>query len=153
MKGSGCGCQLPSANNISPKGITSLHSHKMWHCIESIACHSGEISILWMYFHLLMAPVVDIRYQKCTAYLQLFRVVIISIRIILPPVLWLFKWRIEIVPCSCEKACWVIALCGCHLRYFVIHELFCIIAGWSKWIVSRFTKPLSYCRGEEIIVQ
>jgi len=45
-KGLACGSCLPSAINVSPKGITGQHSDNMWYDKANVACHFGELGIV-----------------------------------------------------------------------------------------------------------
>jgi len=89
---------LPPAHIISPKGRTGLHSGTMWDDRDNIACHIGQIGILYVRFPLLAPPVGDIQYPKCITNLHWIRAVIIEIWINLPPVLWWFRQWIQIGP-------------------------------------------------------
>jgi len=96
VKGFGCGFWLPPADNIPPKGITGLHSNTMWYDREYVACHIGEISVIWVCI-LLLAPAVGyIRYPKCTANCHQIAVVIIEIWINMPPILCSIRRWIQI---------------------------------------------------------
>jgi len=87
-KGLACGIWRPLAYNIWPKGKTCLHSNNMWCDRYYLACHIGEISLLWVRVLLLSAPVGDIWYPEYTANLHSVGVVIITIQITLLPELW-----------------------------------------------------------------
>jgi len=106
--------RLSPANHVSPKGKTGLHSDSMSYNRVYVVCHIGEIDVLWVHFILLAPPVSDIRWSKCTANLHWVGVVIIMIRINLPPVLWWLKRWIQIEPCGCPCGCCAIALSGCR---------------------------------------
>ena len=41
-----CGCSLPPADNISPKGKTGLHSKTVLYDREYVACHIEQIGVL-----------------------------------------------------------------------------------------------------------
>jgi len=88
------------ANIVSPNRKSRLHSDTMWYSREYVPYHIGKIGVLWVRLILLAPPVVDIRQPNFTAYLHAVGVVIIKISIHLPPVLWWFRWLIQIAPCG-----------------------------------------------------
>jgi len=111
-QGLSCGFWLSTAENISPKRKTGHRSTAKWYDREYVACHIWEIGLLWVCFHLLTLPVGDIQYAKCTANLHRVRVVIIMIRITFPRVLYEYRQRMQLEPCSREYACCAITLSG-----------------------------------------
>jgi len=121
LKGLPCGCWLPPANNVSSKGKTGLHSNTMRYDWEYVVCHIGEIGVLRVRFLLLSPLARDIRDPKCTANLYWVGVVIIEIRINLPPVLWWFRRRIQIERGGCQSACCAIAPSRCHFGQIFRH--------------------------------
>jgi hypothetical protein len=97
-KGLACGLWLPSADNISAKGKSGLHSDNMCCVREYVVCPIGEMGVLSMRVIRLSPPVGSVWYPKCSANLQWVRVVIIEIWIDLPPVIWCFRRQIQIEP-------------------------------------------------------
>jgi len=93
-----CGFRLSPTNDISPQGKTGLHSDKMWYDREYVACHIGEIGMIWVCFLLLTPRIGDIRYPKCTTNLHWVAVVIIKIGSNLPPVGWCVRRWIHVEP-------------------------------------------------------
>jgi len=96
-----CGFGLPPSDTVLLKGKTVLHSDTMWYDRKYVARHIGEIGILWVCFLLLVPPVGNIGQPECTANLNGVGVVVITIRINLPPVLWRYRSCIQIKPCGC----------------------------------------------------
>jgi len=146
-----CGCWLPPAGIISPKGKTALHSDTMWYDRENDLCHIGDIGVLWVQFLQLSPPVSHVWYSQCTANLHWVTVVIIEIRITLPSVVWCFRQWIQIQPGSGECECYAIALSRCRFSDIVRNEAFFIIAGYIIWIKEWLTRSWSRCRGDEIV--
>jgi len=90
-KGLTCGFWLPLANTIGAKGKTGLQSNTMQNVRWYVACHIGEIGVLWVHF-LLLAPTLGyVQYPMCSATHHWLGVVIIEIWINLSPVLWCFR--------------------------------------------------------------
>jgi hypothetical protein len=74
-----CGFQPPPFNNVSPKGTSGLHSDTMWYDRKYVACHIGDVGLLWVCFVLRVPPVGNIGQPECTANLNGVRVVVIMI--------------------------------------------------------------------------
>jgi len=95
-----CCFWLSAAENVSHKGSTTLHSDTIWYNREYIVCHIREIDVLYAHVFWLPQQFSDNGYRKCSAILHRAGVVIIKIRIKLLPVLWIFKWWIQMQPCG-----------------------------------------------------
>ena len=80
-KGIACGYWLPSADHISPKVQTGVHSDTMWYDRENVSWDIREIRVLWVRFLVLSPSVGDIRYPKFTANFHWVRMVFIEFRL------------------------------------------------------------------------
>ena len=118
-KGHACGFRLPPADSISPGGISSLHSDTVWDDRQYVVCQIRHISALSVRIILLVPPVGDIGYRKCTVNLDQVEVVIIEIWINLPPDLWWFRQSIHIEPDGDRWAFCAIALSRCCFGHII----------------------------------
>ena len=118
-KGLACGLWLPPAANITAKWSPGLDSVTMWYDGKYVPRHIGEISILWVRFILLAPPVSNVQWPRCTANLHWVGVVIIEIRINLPPVLWRFRRWIQIELDSRQSAFCAITPDACRFSPIV----------------------------------
>jgi len=119
VKGLVWGFWPPTADNISPKGNAGCHSNSIWYNGEYVVFHIGEMSVHWVCFLLLAPPGGDVSDPRGTANLHWVGVVILEIWINLPPVLWCFRWCIQIEPGDSEYTCGAFASSGCHSSHVV----------------------------------
>jgi len=93
---------MPPADNNQHTAKSSLHSTAMCCVREYIVCHIKEIGVLWVHFLLSAPPVPNIQYSKYTSNVHRICVVIITVWINLPPVLWWFRQWIQVVGSRCQ---------------------------------------------------
>jgi len=101
-KGFTCGFWLLPAYHILRNGKPGLQYNTIWYDGEYVACHIGEIGIIWVCFLVLTPLVNDIRDRECTANHHRVGMVLIMIRINVSPVLWLIRQWIQIKSCGCD---------------------------------------------------
>jgi len=69
-KGLACAFWLPSADNISAKTKTCLHSDTMWYDWEYVTRLIAEIGVRWLRFLLLTPLIGYVQYPICDARLH-----------------------------------------------------------------------------------
>jgi len=122
----------------------------MWYNRGYIAWLTGEISVVWVCFLLLVPPPDEIRKPNCTASLNSVGVVIIKIWITIPLVLlWFSRWM-QIETGSCQSKRSTATFSGGHFSHMFRCYVFFILPGQIIQIRSRLTGSRSCCRGEEI---
>ena len=147
--GLACGFQLPSADNISHEGKTGFHSDIMWCYRKHVAYPIEEIGQLGVCVLQLAPPVGYVWGPKDTANLHWTGVVIIEVWINLTPVIWSFRWWIEMGPGGSQSTCCVIACSRCHFSRIDRCEVFLLISGLIILIIGWMTGSCSHCGGDK----